>query len=184
MKIFITLLSLWFATCSFAGHAQTVTPSITIGTHVLTLGMPESVVLEQLGSDLTISDSKTDPTSWVVTKKVGSIFSLQGTVSFTAHRLSDATREWSIDIDGPSSKSFFYAIDAASKSLEREGFTNCQLHTSDYDYMADVGRGSGSLDSKSVILNCGMKRIAIALVLSDAPDIASDITVTESLSSR
>ena len=184
MKIYISILSLCFVACSFAGHAQTVTPSITIGTHVLTLGMPESVVLEQLGSDLTISHPKTDPTSWVVTKKAGSIFSALGTVSFTAHRLSDATREWYIDIDGPSSKSFFYAIDAASKSLEHEGFTNCQLHTFDNDYMSDVGSGSGSLDSKSVILNCGMKRIDITLFLSDVPNTASDITVTESLSSR
>jgi hypothetical protein len=52
MKARLFVLSLFFAVCCVAGHAQPVKPSISIGTHVLTLGMPEPTVLEQLGTDL------------------------------------------------------------------------------------------------------------------------------------
>lgn len=38
--------------CLMAGSGQPPKPSINIGGHVLTLGMPESTVLEQLGTDL------------------------------------------------------------------------------------------------------------------------------------
>ncbi len=124
----IAVLSIFLATCVLPGGAQTVTPSITIGTHVLTLGMPESKVLEQLGTDLILrkypagvrpSSAKYPPESaWGVQRKTESGFAIVGSVTFDDHKLSTAIRNWEIY---DSSKSLFYAVNEAMKSLEADG---------------------------------------------------------------
>lgn len=52
MKAHIAVLVTLLAVCYVPASAQTVTPSISIGTHVLTLGMEETTVLEECGDDL------------------------------------------------------------------------------------------------------------------------------------
>ncbi|HUV69972.1 MAG TPA: hypothetical protein VMW15_09950 [Terracidiphilus sp.] len=189
MKASIAVLPLFLAMCSAGGFAQAVKPSITIGTHVLTLGMPESTVLEQVGNDLTLrhlppgskqGDETNPPDSiWLVEEKTGNRFVLLGEVSFTAHKLSSVSRNWEIEIS--SAKSLFYAIDAASKSLEQEGFTNCQLSTVDRDYTVE----NGSISTRDVELDCGMKGTSISLSSSDAPDtVPTSASVMEWLHSK
>lgn len=51
MKAHFSFLLLFLALCCAVGFAQPATQSITIGTHVLALGMSESTVLEQLGTE-------------------------------------------------------------------------------------------------------------------------------------
>lgn len=189
MKARIAAIPLLLAVACFLGHAQALAPSISIGTHVLTLGMPESTVLQQLGTDFTLrsfpqgvkaSYSKETPEStFGVQKKTESGFVQLGVVSFDANKLVSAHRNWEIEIT--SSKSFFYAVDLASKSLEREGLTACQLSTIDNGYT----RENGSVAFKEIDLDCGMKGESISLSLSDAPDmVPASLSVIEWLRPR
>lgn len=129
MKNRLSVLLLLLAVCLSAGFAQPVTPSITIGTHVLTLGMPEATVLDQLGNDLTLKHlspgmqpnpplpDSSPVSSWLVEKKAGSRFVVVGGVSFKAHQLASASRSW--EIDEASSKSLFTRLTLQAKVLSR-----------------------------------------------------------------
>lgn len=123
--------------CSLEGGSQTSTPSVAIGSHVLTLGMPESTVLEQLGTDFILRKlpagvkpigAATSPESaWAIQRKTESGFVEVGTVTFDSHRLTTVIRNW--NIQESSSKSFFYAVNEAMKSLEADGLTACRIAT-------------------------------------------------------
>jgi hypothetical protein len=128
MKASIAVLPLFLASqCCATGRTQTVTPSIVIGGHVLTLGMPESRVLEQLGTDFVLrrfpagakpAGAASPPESaWAIQKKVESGFDEVGSVTFDDHKLTTAIRNW--DIQQSSSNSLFYAINEATKILSQ-----------------------------------------------------------------
>ncbi len=176
--------------CLTVGLAQTVTPSITIGIHVLKLGMPESTVLEQLGTDLILrkfpagvkpSSAKYPPQSaWMIQTKTQSGFTVIGSVTFDDHRLTTAIRNW--EIQESSSKSLFYAVNSALKELEADGLTACRVATYGASQMIDSPSegGTGTLDTKEILIHCGMKQVKISLNLSDAPGMSpSSIQVSE-----
>ena len=130
------LLLLLLAVCCTTGHAQTATPSITIGTHMLTLGMLESTVLESLGSNLELRHLGTGKvSSWLVEKKVGEVYKVVGNIAFDGHVLTTAVRYW--EIDDSSSKSMFYALNEAMHNAERDGLTSCTIATYGGSQMID-----------------------------------------------
>lgn len=188
MKASIAVLPLFLAVCCVPGHAQTAPPSITIGTHVLTLGMQESSVLVRLGSDLELKPigESSSGSSWAISKKVGSTYQLMGSVYFdTSHHLTSAIRNW--EVEDTSSKSLFYAISEATKSVESDGPAACNISTVNANQMiqSPSGGGTGSLDTKGVLIDCGSKQISIDLALSDAPGMTpSSIEVVEWLKGK
>jgi hypothetical protein len=142
--------------------------------------MPESEVLEQLDADLILRTAPkaigpgpelattTSPEStWLVEKNLGGVITVLGQVSFANHQLSSVSRN--LEVKSTSARSLFYAIDLASRNLEEEGFTNCQLTTVHGNYTVD----NGSVSAKQINLNCGMKGITIYLTTSDAPNYVS-----------
>lgn len=150
--------------------------------------MPESSVLEQLGADLELRHMGTGAvSSWLVERKVESIYKLVGQVVFdrNSHRLTSAMRHW--DTDASSGKSLFYAIEQATQSLEHDGLTNCHLSNSAESRTEDAptGNGNGSVNEKTVVINCGIKRINVTMYLSDVPGFApTDIQVSEWLGGK
>jgi hypothetical protein len=186
VKACIRALFILLAACSSSANALAVTPSVAIGTHVLTLGMPESLVLEQLGTDLHLQRLPgSSSSSWLVSKKVGSTYKAIGSVTFDSQRLTTAIRYWVIE--DSSSKSLFYAINEATKSLEHDGLTTCQVSTYGANETTDApsGGGSGSLDTREIFIDCGVKQVKITLSLSDASGMApSSIEVAEWLQRR
>jgi hypothetical protein len=165
--------------CSVAGFAQSAAASLTIGPHVLTIGMPESEVLELLGTDLILRVpnglgpgpelmASTRPESiWTVEKDLGGMISVLGQIGFADHQLVSVSRN--LEVKTTSARSLFNALDLASKNLEDEGFTNCRLTTGDSSRMVD----RGSVSAKQINLNCGKKGITIYLTTSDAPNYLS-----------
>lgn len=187
MNTRLAVLSLFLALCCDAGFGQAVTPSITIGTHVLKLGMQEQVVLEQLGPEFNLrADRGSKGTAWSITKHPGSTFEPVGSLFFdSSHRLVSAMRNW--EIDETSSKSLFYAINEATKSLESDGLTDCQISSNGASQMeqAPSGEGSGTVSKQEVLIDCGVKKIRIYLFLTDTPGVVpSSIGVTEWLGSK
>jgi hypothetical protein len=148
--------------------------------------MQESTVLEQLGTDLELQHLPgSASSSWLVSKKVGSIYKTMGNVTFDGHKLTTAIRYW--EIEKSSSNSLFYAINDATKSLEHNGLTTCHLFTYGASQIIDApsGGGSGSLDTKEILIDCGVKQIKITLHLSDVLGLdPSSIEVAEWLQSR
>jgi hypothetical protein len=181
MKARVVILPLFLAVLCVSGRSQTATPSIAIGTHVLTLGMPESSVLESLGSDFELRHLGTGKvSSWLVEKKIGGIYKVAGNVVFDGHVLTTAIRYW--EIDDSSSKSMFYALNEAMHSAERDGLTSCTIATYGGSQMIDspAGAGSGSLNTREILLDCGLKQIKVTLTLSDAVGVTpSQIEITE-----
>ena len=128
MRAHAAILLLVLAMSCATGSTQTVTPSITIGTHVLTLGMAESSVLDQLGSDLELRHLGTGKfSSWMVEHKTGGVYELVGNVVFSERVLSAAIRYW--NVEGSSSKSLFYALNDAVNRAESDGYTTCTIST-------------------------------------------------------
>lgn len=185
MNIRPAVLMALFMACCTASSTQEIFPSIAIGKHVLKLGMDESTVLEQLGLDLhleSVSDPNPQVSDWMVMKKVDGLYQLAGEVSFSSHKLSSATRSW--EVEESSSKSLFYALQDAVRSLETDGLRNCKVSTTSTTEMMDSpsGSGSGSVTTQAITMNCGVKRILITLQLSDLPDVdATSIHVMETL---
>ncbi len=181
MKVRVSTFLLLLAVCCASGRAQTVTPSIKIGAHTLTLGMPESSVLEQLGTDLKLRHLGTGSvSSWMVERKVGSVYSVVGNVVFEAHVLTAAIRYW--EIQESSSKSLFYALNDAINSAQTEGFNTCAIATNGGSQTMDspTGEGSGSLNTREITMDCGPKRIKVTMSLSDTPGVVPmSIEVTE-----
>ncbi len=177
---FALLFSL--AVCSAVGHAQTIEPSITIGTHTLTLGMPEQVVLNRLGSEFALHSygRSSKGTAWAITdptKQPGSGFDVVGSLFFdSSHRLETVMRDWAIE--DTSSSSFFSALDSASKNLERNGLTSCRISTSDKDSSV---AGGGSIHVRGVYFDCGLLQVSIEQMLSKSAGVASGVVVTERL---
>jgi hypothetical protein len=177
MKARIAVLLLFLPVWCVSGRAQTVTPSITIGTHVLTLGMPESSELEQLGTDLQVypiqdSGLKDSGSNWIVSQKRQTKDFIIADVHFDAsHHLASAAHSW--DIEKTSSKSLFDAINEATKSLERDGRTACHLST-----YGTSERHFPAFDPEitGILIDCGIKKATIELLLSD-----SSIEVMETL---
>lgn len=180
MKPRMFLAPLAISICSMAGFAQSAAPSLTIGSHALTIGMAESEVLEQLGSDLVLkriqkgSGPGPEPatatpadSTWAVEKNLGGMLVVLGQVSFADHQLLSVSRN--LEVKSTSAKSLFYALDLAGKNLEEEGFTNCRLTTVHASYTVD----NGSVSAKQFNLNCGVKGITIYLTTSDAPSYVS-----------
>jgi hypothetical protein len=95
----IASLPLLGLVCLSVGFGQPAKPSINIGEHVLTLGMAESTVLDQLGTDLILKKlpagvkpkgAENPPASaWIVQRKTESGFVEVGSVTFDDHRLTD-----------------------------------------------------------------------------------------------
>ena len=190
MKSRIAILPLFLAVYCVAGRTQSVTPSITIGTHVLTLGMPESTVLDELGTDFIMrkfpsgvkpASAMNPPVSaWGAQRKTESGFVMVGSVTFDDHKLTTAIRYW--DIQKSSSKSLFYAMNEAMQSLEHDGLTACQIAAYGANRTIDSpnSTGSGSLDTKEILFDCGVKQVKISLNVSDTPGMSpEDIQVTE-----
>jgi hypothetical protein len=180
MKSCTSLAPFLLTLCTLAGLAQSASPSLSFGSHALTIGMAESEVLEQLGSDLILKTvpkgvgpgpelaTATPPDStWAVEKNLAGMFVVLGQVSFANHQLISVSRN--LEVKSTSAKSLFYALDLAAKHLEEEGFPNCRLSTAHGSYPVD----KGSVSAKQINLNCGMKGITIYLTTSDAPDFVS-----------
>jgi hypothetical protein len=168
------------ALSSTMGSAQSAAPSLTLGSHVLKIGMAESEVLEELGSDLILraaskvvgpgpelSASTPAESTWVVEKNLAGMLVVLGQVSFADHQLLSASRN--LEVKSTSARSLFYALDLASRNLEEEGFTDCRLTTVRGNYTVD----KGSVSAKQINLNCGIKGITIYLTTSDAPTFVS-----------
>lgn len=189
MKVCIAVLLLFLTVWCVPGRAQTATPSITIGAHVFKLGMKESSVLKQFGTDLEF-DPIQHPvqgmaSGWYVSRKTGPIpGELTGYVYFDAsHHLAAAGRRW--EIQDASSKSLFYAISEATKNLERDGLTACQISTHDASQILNSPSSAGSVDMKEILIDCGIKQIRIDLSLSDVPGmVPSEIEVSEWLKGK
>jgi hypothetical protein len=156
-----------------SGVAQSVVPSITIGTHVLTVGMSESVVMSDLRADYNLSKMSGSLDSWMVEKKVPDGYSVVGMVGFEDHKLHGAYRN--LEVEPTSAKSLFYAFANATKNLERQGFVDCKLKSAEQD----VPMEDGAVATRSVSLACGPKTIVMELVVSDAPSVTSSIYVNE-----
>jgi hypothetical protein len=183
MKYLIAVLTLTLALCCVEGSAQTVAPSITIGVHVLKLGMDENTVLAELKEGFQLQQiSNSD---WMISKKVGEYYHMAGEVSFTGHKLTTAIRDW--DNGESSSKSLFYALNQATHDLELEGLTECQISTSTQSHLEDSpdGSGSGSIHKQEIMIDCGVKQVVITMFLSDVPDVnPTNIHVQERLRRR
>jgi hypothetical protein len=180
MNAFNPFAFLIVSVCSVAGFAQSPHPTLTIGPHVLTTGMPESEVLDQLGADLILKAVQkgigpgselptiTPPEStWLVEKDLAGMIIVLGQVGFANHKLVSVSRNW--DVKTTSARSLFSALDFASRNLDEEGFTNCKLATADGSYAVD----KGSVSAQKIDLNCGTKGIIISLTISDAPNYIS-----------
>jgi hypothetical protein len=176
----MSLAPLVLAVCSVAGFTQSASPSLSLGSHVLTIGMAESEVLEQLGGDLIIKTvpkgvepgpelaTSTPPEStWAVEKNLAGMFVVLGQVSFAHHQLISVSRNQ--EVKSTSARSLFNTLDLASRQLEEDGFTNCRLSTVHGNYTVD----NGSVSAKQINLNCGVKGITIYLTTSDAPRFVS-----------
>jgi hypothetical protein len=149
--------------------------------------MPESEVLEQLGADMILRTAPkaigpgpelTTPTSpestWLVEKNLGGVITVLGQISFAGHQLISVSRN--LEVKSTSARSLFYALDLASRNLEDEGFTNCQLTTVRGNYTVE----NGSVSAKQINLSCGMKGVTIYLTTSDAPSyVSTAISVRE-----
>jgi hypothetical protein len=161
--------------------AQTPQPSVTIGTHVLKLGMDETTVLEELGRDF---DMQNHSGSWMAMPRFGHDNVPAGSVRFAAHKLTSAGRYWVVDEN--SSKSLVYAIHEATASLQRDGFTNCKISTSSESLVVDRGGPfHGNVTHNSTDMDCGVKGINIFLSLSDVVgDAPVSIEVSEWLRSK
>jgi hypothetical protein len=73
-----------------------------------------------------------------------------------------------------------YALDLAGKRLE-QGFTSLQLSTEDSGYTVE----NGSVSTKQVELNCGVKGETSPLSISDTPDhVPTSLAVEEWLRSK
>jgi hypothetical protein len=173
MTIRLFLVSLIVSINCAPGVAQSEVASITIGTHVLTVGLSESVVMSALRADYRLTQMSGSASSWVVEKKAGENYTIVGMVGFSDHRLSGAYRN--LEVEQTSAKSLFYAFANATKSLERQGFVDCKLKSSEQDIPTE----GGAIAARSVSLACGPKWIEMHLVVSDAPDVASSIYVSE-----
>lgn len=171
-----TLFTAMFLVVCVACRAQTASPSVTVGTHVLTLGMPESTVLEQLGQDLRLQYLQP---RWYVSKRVGSAYEIVGHVTFDNHQLNTVTRYW--EVNESSSKSFFYAITDAIKSIEHDGMTTCQISSSSETIPMDLPSGRVSNVNEQVLLSCGVKKVTLLLHLSGTPELAENLEVIEEL---
>jgi hypothetical protein len=172
------LLLVLLAVCCTAGFAQTVKPSITIGTHVLTLGMSEMTVLEQVGSDLTLRKwppskfegaKETPASTWAAQRDTKSGVVIVGTMDFDGnHVLIGATRRW--EIEESSSRSLFDALNDAMSSVEKDGLTTCVVATNGRSRTLGsltTGGHSGTLNTREILMNCGVKQIRLTLNLSD-----------------
>ncbi|MFZ0273960.1 MAG: hypothetical protein WB524_11815 [Acidobacteriaceae bacterium] len=177
MKARIAVMLLSLAVCSVPGRTQTPAPSITIGTHVLTLGMQESNLLEQLGSDLTLT--RGIPGVWTISKSAVDVKAPIGSVSFDkTHHLSGATRYWILDHG--SSRSVFYALNAATEDLEYGGLVDCHLSTGNKDYSTD----GANMHFKEIRFDCGAKMITLDFITSDTQVTRPEVQVTEFLRRR
>ena len=161
----------------------------------MTLGMPESMVLEQLGTDFILRkfpsgvkpESRANPpdSAWSIQRKTDSGFVMVGSVTFDDHKLTTAIRNW--DVQAYASKSLFYAVSEALKSLERDGLTACRIATYGTSRMIDspTGTGSGSLNTQEILIDCEIKQVKITLNVSDAPGMTpTNIQVSEWLQSK
>jgi hypothetical protein len=118
-------------------------------------------------------------------EKIGSTYKTAGIVEFDDHKLITAIRYW--DIEESSGKSLFYAMNAATQSLQSDGMTACQANTNGYTKTIDAPSSgdSGSLDIKKIVIDCGVKQIRISLYLSDTPGTApTSLEVTEWLQGK
>lgn len=179
MKACVVLLLLLFSFFPISGYAQAHTPSIRIGTHALTLGMPESEVLAELRPGFHLQPSGT--ASWMISEKAGDLYELVGRVAFDRRRLTSVFRY--LNIGEPAGKSLFYAIVEATQGLERDGLTSCQVSTTSKSSLDNVPSGApGNVTFRDVLMNCGAKQVDISLSLSDAPGmVPSYFEVVESL---
>ena len=101
-------------------------------------------------------------------------------VTIDDHKLTTAIRNW--NIQESSSKLSFDAVSEAVKSLEADGLTACRMATYRANCMIDspTGTGSGSLDTKEILIDCGVKQVKITLTLPDTPGMTpEDIQVAE-----
>lgn len=189
MNARIAVMALFLASICTYGRAQQASPTITLGGHVLRLGMPESTVLEQLGGDFVLRNlpagtklswsERAPESTWAVEKKTESGFVVTGMVAFDGHKLVSASHNSEAEVR--SANSLFYAVDLASKSLEQQGYVACDLSTTDDGYTLE----NGSVSSKAIDLKCGSKGMSISLETSDAPDhVPTSITVIEWLRAK
>jgi hypothetical protein len=166
--------------CASPGFAQSTPPSLTLGPHELRMGLLESEVLDQLGTDLILRKipKDTGPASefttitppesnWAVQKDLAGVTIVLGQVGFTNHQLVSVSRNW--DVKTTSARSLFSALNLATKDLEEEGFKDCKISTVDRNYRVN----KGGVTAQQIDLNCGVKGITISLAVSDAPNFVS-----------
>jgi hypothetical protein len=143
------LVSLIVSINCAVGAAQPEVASITIGTHVLTIGLSKSVVMSDLREDYRLNQMSGSGSSWIIEKKTGENYTVMGMVGFSDHKLSGAYRN--LEVEQTSAKSLFYAFANAAKSPERQVFVDCKLKSSEQDIPAE----GGAVASRSVSLACG-----------------------------
>jgi len=143
-----------------AARGQQAQEMIEFNDVALKLGMPQAIVLQQLGRsyDLKEAQGATEKWSlWAIDEK-GSSSIFRGSVSFNDGKVSNITRSWSDD--EPNTKAgLANALYGAFSNFEREGKEACTITT-------DHGQNPGT-ESKIVFLRCGRKRIEIVLIRID-----------------
>jgi hypothetical protein len=151
MKAHSSFLPLFLAVCCTAGFAQAVTPSIKIGDHEITVGLPADRVIASLQNDYAVQpDRSTPPRKWVVsagkdTIPIGVVYARGNTVTGIQYMLKGRETDSAQDV-------FDVLFEAVSK-LSAEGRNTCALTTWS-GYVAEA-----SLNKAGISFNCGVYQL-------------------------
>lgn len=135
-------------------RGQAPQDSIDIGGVRLKIGMPENIVLQQLGASFDLHEGPAGEafTEWLITVK-GSLKSAVGNVCFQASKLSCVYKNWTVN-EPRTEAGFANALYGAVSSFEGEGRTkDCTLET---------GQSlEPTMQRKDVSIICGHKRLYV-----------------------
>jgi hypothetical protein len=126
--------------------------SIDIGGVPLKLGMPQGVVLQQLGGPFDLQESAgKSSTSWLVTQKAHPRAAV-ASVSFKEQKLTFVSKIWTVN-EPDTEAALGNALFGAVSSFEQEGKTGCTIKT---------GQSQGpTVERKTIFIICGQKHLQI-----------------------
>lgn len=126
--------------------------SVGIGGVRLKLGMPQGVVLQQLGDsfDLQKAAGKSS-TNWLVTQK-GHPQAAVASVSFKEQKLTFVSKIWTVN-EPNTEAGLGNALFGAVTSFEQEGKTGCTIKTGQSQEPA--------MERKTIFIICGQKHLQI-----------------------
>lgn len=155
MKAFSPALSLFLAVCVAPGIAQTVKPSIEIGTHKITIGLAADQVIAALQRDYAVQPGQGTGEGVVVHKwlvsagkntvPIGVVYARGNSISGVEYMLKGRESDSAQDI-------FDDLYQAASK-LSAEGQARCAIETWS-GYVAEA-----SLNKAGITFSCGAYQV-------------------------